>query len=231
MRPTFTRKQTKLFAAAAVLAFSLPGYSQASNYFVNMTELSSTQLYVSWSLPFYGSFSGTVNAGSGYPDAWSLINNQAPADPDIAIFAENFSSDPGGTTSLPTIMWNDPGDPGKYNVFVIGYSGNSLTEGVTVFSDLSYDAIHSHFDSGEFQGCVSGSVAVGCPFLQNGQTETGIPLRNYTQALGFMDVTFTDQGDVASATPLPAALPLFASGLGALGLLGWRRKRKAALAA
>jgi hypothetical protein len=30
-----------------------------------------------------------------------------------------------------------------------------------------------------------------------------------------------------SNTPLPAALPLFASGLGALGLLGWRRKRKA----
>ena len=28
------------------------------------------------------------------------------------------------------------------------------------------------------------------------------------------------------ATPLPAALPLFASGLGALGLLGWRRKKK-----
>ncbi len=30
-----------------------------------------------------------------------------------------------------------------------------------------------------------------------------------------------------SATPVPAALPLFATGLGALGLLGWRRKRKA----
>jgi hypothetical protein len=30
--------------------------------------------------------------------------------------------------------------------------------------------------------------------------------------------------------PLPAALPLFASGLGALGMLGWRRKRKAAAA-
>jgi hypothetical protein len=36
-----------------------------------------------------------------------------------------------------------------------------------------------------------------------------------------------------SETPLPAALPLFASGLGAMGLFGWRRKRKnsAALAA
>jgi hypothetical protein len=28
-------------------------------------------------------------------------------------------------------------------------------------------------------------------------------------------------------TPLPAALPLFATGVGGLGLLGWRRKRKA----
>ena len=33
-----------------------------------------------------------------------------------------------------------------------------------------------------------------------------------------------------TATPLPAALPLFATGLGALGLLGWRRKRKNAAA-
>lgn len=31
-----------------------------------------------------------------------------------------------------------------------------------------------------------------------------------------------------SGTPLPGALPLFASGLGALGLFGWRKKRKAA---
>jgi hypothetical protein len=37
--------------------------------------------------------------------------------------------------------------------------------------------------------------------------------------------------DAVSAVPLPAALPLFATGLGALGLLGWRNKRKAKLAA
>jgi hypothetical protein len=38
-----------------------------------------------------------------------------------------------------------------------------------------------------------------------------------------------DQGtsSVWSETPLPAALPLFATGIGGLGLLGWRRKRKA----
>jgi len=32
-------------------------------------------------------------------------------------------------------------------------------------------------------------------------------------------------------TPLPAALPLFASGAGVLGYFGWRRKRKKATAA
>jgi hypothetical protein len=32
---------------------------------------------------------------------------------------------------------------------------------------------------------------------------------------------------VVTATPIPPALALFATGLGALGLLGWRRKRKA----
>ena len=35
-------------------------------------------------------------------------------------------------------------------------------------------------------------------------------------------------GSGAPAVPLPAALPLFASGIGALSLLGWRRKKKAA---
>lgn len=33
---------------------------------------------------------------------------------------------------------------------------------------------------------------------------------------------------VAPTVPLPAALPLFAAGLGAMGFMGWRRKHKAA---
>lgn len=39
--------------------------------------------------------------------------------------------------------------------------------------------------------------------------------------------TFSD----TVATPLPAALPLFASGIGAMGLFGWRRRRKTEAAA
>ena len=47
--------------------------------------------------------------------------------------------------------------------------------------------------------------------------------------------SFWNPGDVGTlsvsdppATPVPAALPLFATGLGLVGLLGWYRKRKAA---
>jgi len=59
-----------------------------------------------------------------------------------------------------------------------------------------------------------------------GATATGA---NTVLAFNFRDDPgFLFLDDVAAnQTPLPAALPLFATGLGALGLLGWRRKRKA----
>jgi hypothetical protein len=48
-----------------------------------------------------------------------------------------------------------------------------------------------------------------------------------TQGLVFShDIVFS----VPSEVPLPAALPLFATGLGFVGLLGWHRKRKSAVA-
>jgi len=50
-------------------------------------------------------------------------------------------------------------------------------------------------------------------------------------ASGHFTEAFTTSFSVGAATPLPAALPLFAGGLGTLGLLGWRRKKKATLAA
>jgi len=46
---------------------------------------------------------------------------------------------------------------------------------------------------------------------------------------GLIDLGSFTTGE-AVPTPLPPALPLFATGLGGLGLLGWRRKRKNAAA-
>ena len=52
----------------------------------------------------------------------------------------------------------------------------------------------------------------------------------YSQA-NFDDTLTTSGGVSIAPVPLPAALPLFAGGLGVIGLLGWRRKRKVAAAA
>jgi hypothetical protein len=44
----------------------------------------------------------------------------------------------------------------------------------------------------------------------------------YTQSFG----SYNCPGACVSPTPLPAALPLYGVGLGAIGLLSWYRKRK-----
>lgn len=48
----------------------------------------------------------------------------------------------------------------------------------------------------------------------------------WTAAIDPPDQSFTLDVVSPTATPLPAALPLFAGGLSVLGLFGWRRKRK-----
>ena len=60
----------------------------------------------------------------------------------------------------------------------------------------------------------------------NAAFESGIADTFATNNLEFAPTTVPE-------TPVPAALPLFATGLGAMGLFGWRRKRKnvAAIAA
>lgn len=97
------------------------------------------------------------------------------------------------------------------------------------------------------------SVLLTIPFtLQISYTDTLIiGLNSSTFTVGNYSITilplqFIDQGNGAQtkdllaliqeevgavATPLPAALPLLASSLAGMGLIGWRRKRKAKLQA
>jgi hypothetical protein len=73
-----------------------------------------------------------------------------------------------------------------------------------------------YFDASGVAMSLSDGVKV---IFSQASFETFQPNSNYTTSTGTFSLT---------PTPLPAALPLFATGLGALGLLGWRRKRKAA---
>lgn len=64
-----------------------------------------------------------------------------------------------------------------------------------------------------------GTQYIGSTILQVINTTNGLDRSVYWDNLTTSDV---------AQTPLPAAFPLLATGLGALGMLGWRRKRKAA---
>ena len=96
---------------------------------------------------------------------------------------------------------------------------------------------HGNFDVGAFfqvliNGLVVASADVTWPAtytaLTFGFTGTGSDTLTIQGNLNFVE-WFVDDVSVVSGTlsavPLPAALPLFASGLVGLGLLGWRRKK------
>ena len=118
-------------------------------------------------------------------------------------------------------------------------SANITLTGLGSGAEGSIDGFYDTDDHGFFFRW----AVVGAPFGPN----YGLIIPDFFPAnfVGFTGGTFTDayiyyNGDnnlptgltitfsEVSATPLPAALPLFASGLGALGLLGWRRKKMAA---
>ena len=92
----------------------------------------------------------------------------------------------------------------------LGEYAPGLTNHFTVFNGVLFIA-DTDFLSFNFGNTLHLGPNVG--FLHVGSSE-------FSANISFSPVTDTRE------TPLPGALPLFATGLGALGLLGWRRKRK-----
>ncbi len=81
-----------------------------------------------------------------------------------------------------------------------------------------------------FQGFTGGDITGG--YFVYGHFVSGyVPSDNISGAILLTPESCDTIASVCvSATPLPAALPLFATGIGMVGLLGWRRKRKNAAA-
>lgn len=91
------------------------------------------------------------------------------------------------------------GQPGGLAFFVSNYTGNNVPTPTNVAVQLFFDTNFLEY------AALTGNANFGCCSLATAG-----------------DFTVTPVG----AAPLPAALPLFSTGLGVLGLLGWRRKRK-----
>jgi len=123
-------------------------------------------------------------------------------------FTVSWSID-SGTESLDSVSVALFGDP----AFTFAAGGTTFTPAVANSASFGLDV--------EFAPTSPGTVFTDLVLFLNGnfvseegqttQVSTGIPL--------------TGEGIEASAVPLPAALPLFGTGLGLIGFIGWRRRR------
>jgi hypothetical protein len=131
------------------------------------------------------------------------------------------------------------------------------TPTLTDYTDVSSNQpiVLASTTAGSIGGPIQFQYAVNCPTCGNGTSPPQLlsPITFDISSTGLSTASFTKNGaglffaadilgtngntgivgapTVTTPTPIPAALPLFAGGLGVLGLLGWRRKRKAAAAA
>jgi uncharacterized protein (TIGR03118 family) len=119
----------------------------------------------------------------------------------------------GGSLSSPWGVAIAPAGFGQFGGDLL--VGNFATNSISVFDSATLALL--------------GSIAINGPggllALEFGNGQNG----GNTDTLYFTEESDGLFGaiDSPTATPLPAALPLFATGIGGLGLLGWRKKRKA----
>jgi hypothetical protein len=117
--------------------------------------------------------------------------------------SQNLATTPGATYQVTFWFQSDGLMPSDFSATFGGVTLTSLTD--PPFSD-------------GFDGFFFSATATAA------NTTLAFNFRDDPGFLGFDDVS-------VNQTPLPAALPLFASGGAMLGFLGWRKKRKAAAVA
>jgi hypothetical protein len=131
----------------------------------------------------------------------------------------------GGTNDFPynglinvvAYAGNNLEDISDYSAASIGTVGQFSTTGLGVGNTISFD-ITSIFNAAIAAGDTSLGIRLEIASAPNGGA--------YTFDLFRLTTDNQSTVDLGGATPLPGALPLFASGLGAIGFLAHRRKRK-----
>jgi len=137
-----------------------------------------------------------------------------------------------------------PGDQGTFSISILADSGSSifgiytsgpfadstLSTSLAPFS-LSFVPLSLPADTlywVALSSSANGSVNWSWSYDTSGPGVADEFFANTTGVFPNSDGPYQMEVGGLNPTPVPATLPLFASGVGAMGLFGWRRKRKAA---
>ena len=252
------RKQRFLNSAlgVGVAVFALAGaatMAQAAPYLSGAFDLS--VYWTAAALPGGGG-SSSAQANPGNP----LIAGANLLGTGVYTGDLNFGVPSGGTNTVSGFLTSAPGGTFVSNTYNVGLSsgGSSLFNSanqlsasgfvgatVMVFTGNLGTGIAAgtitHDDGATLRDGYNGSTYAT---LVGGQAfPSGAASESYNSLTGAFEVIYVEANNLpadlivtnlnnsSSSVPLPAALPLFASGLGAMGLFGgWRRKRKNAAA-
>jgi hypothetical protein len=177
--------------------------------------------------------SGVIGSDVGFVDnllsynpaiQGAISSISASVDKDLTT-ASNITSAAAGNTFRPMIEQDG-------NYYLAAIPGPSFTSpGTTNYNTISGTGLTaSDFLLYDF---ATGTFGVTNPNFDGDPILFGLGQITSYYASTLATIDYDNLSFDVSQTPLPAALPLFATGLGAMGLFGWRRKRKnvAAIAA
>jgi len=181
-----------------------------------------------------GTQAATYNAAGGNPGGYISTNDVFDITGFIApsSYTGNQSANLGGTLTFSLQDLVTPDNVAYPTVVIysggssIAYAASLLTTAWTTFSVPLSSTGWTVYPGGEANGATPVSAATFATIMAN-ITSLAIEADWHTGA----DITGLDSVAMTAAqvatTPIPAALPLFASALGGLGFAGWRRRRAA----
>jgi hypothetical protein len=159
-------------------------------------------------------FSNAVITITGTADTTGVVNDFGVLRNPLSSASFSIAGDGSGTFTGAIQVFDNPfSSP----TAAAGFADTSL--GLTSILD-TFNSVFAAYDLATAIGPITGA-----PFINPGSafaTTAGALVINDSGTS-----TFTATTGI-TAVPLPAALPLFATGLVGLGLLGWRRKKTAA---
>ena len=189
---------------AGLVAFAVAGSAQASTFIdFGTVAIGGTPSYAGSSLDSSTSFS----FGGG-----------------LYLVSQRSAGDQSGLTIGDTVSLTSPvvyGSSNSGSTSLIKSWTDSLGSFTETLTSFTANRTGSNSIALTFAGTLSGPGGLSQPaFAILTASQVGGPGTSISWSLTNTSVS------QPAFTPLPAALPLFAAGLGGLGLLGWRRKRR-----